>query len=193
MKTIYKIIAVIAILVIVVIIIAKVFNIEQIILQNIYPKKYEEYVEKYAEENNIDPLLIFSIIKAESNFKENAESSSGAVGLMQLMEETAKEIAESMDEPILEKEDLKEAETNIKIGTKYYSILQKNYDGNMLLALTAYNAGIGNVNTWIKNGIIKSDGSDIENIPYKETNMYVRKIIRNYKMYNKIYTKNDSY
>jgi len=193
LKTIYKIIAVIAILVIVVIIIAKVFNIEQIILQNIYPKKYEEYVEKYAEENNIDPLLIFSIIKAESNFKENAESSSGAVGLMQLMEETAKEIAESMDEPILEKEDLKEAETNIKIGIKYYSILQKNYDGNMLLALTAYNAGIGNVNTWIKNGIIKSDGSDIENIPYKETNMYVRKIIRNYKMYNKIYTKNDSY
>ena len=193
MKTIYNIIAVIAILVIVVIIIAKVFNIEQIILQNIYPKKYEEYVEKYAEENNIDPLLIFSIIKAESNFKENAESSSGAVGLMQLMEETAKEIAESMDEPILEKEDLKEAETNIKIGIKYYSILQKNYDGNMLLALTAYNAGIGNVNTWIKNGIIKSDGSDIENIPYKETNMYVRKIIRNYKMYNKIYTKNDSY
>lgn len=193
MKTIYKIIAVIAILVIVVIIIAKIFNIEQIILQNIYPKKYEEYVEKYAEENNIDPLLIFSIIKAESNFKENAESSSGAVGLMQLMEETAKEIAESMDEPILEKEDLKEAETNIKIGIKYYSILQKNYDGNMLLALTAYNAGIGNVNTWIKNGIIKSDGSDIENIPYKETNMYVRKIIRNYKMYNKIYTKNDSY
>ena len=193
MKTIYKIIAVIAILVIVVIIIAKVFNIEQIILQNIYPKKYEEYVEKYAEENNIDPLLIFSIIKAESNFKENAESSSGAVGLMQLMEETAKEIAESMDEPILEKEDLKEAKTNIKIGIKYYSILQKNYDGNMLLALTSYNAGIGNVNTWIKNGIIKSDGSDIENIPYKETNMYVRKIIRNYKMYNKIYTKNDSY
>ena len=193
MKTIYKIIAVIAILVIVVIIIAKVFNIEQIILQNIYPKKYEEYVEKYEEENNIDPLLIFSIIKAESNFKENAESSSGAVGLMQLMEETAKEIAESMDEPILEKEDLKEAETNIKIGIKYYSILQKNYDGNMLLALTAYNAGIGNVNTWIKNGIIKSDGSDIENIPYKETNMYVRKIIRNYKMYNKIYTKNNSY
>ena len=193
MKTIYKIIAVIAILVIVVIIIAKVFNIEQIILQNIYPKKYEEYVEKYAEKNNIDPLLIFSIIKAESNFKENAESSSGAVGLMQLMEETAKEIAESMDEPILEKEELKEAETNIKIGIKYYSILQKNYDGNMLLALTAYNAGIGNVNTWIKNGIIKSDGSDIENIPYKETNMYVRKIIRNYKMYNKIYTKNNSY
>ena len=193
MKTIYKIIAVIAILVIVVIIIAKVFNIEQIILQNIYPKKYEEYVEKYAEENNIDPLLIFSIIKAESNFKENAESSSGAVGLMQLMEETAKVIAESMDEPISEKEDLKEAETNIKIGIKYYSILQKNYDGNMLLALTAYNAGIGNVNTWIKNGIIKSDGSDIENIPYKETNMYVRKIIRNYKMYNKIYNKDDSY
>lgn len=187
MKTIYKIIAIIAILVVIIFIIAKIFNIEQIILKNIYPKKYESYVEKYAKENNIDPLLIFSIIKAESNFKEKAESSSGAIGLMQLMEKTAEEIAENMNQPIADKENLKEAETNIKIGVKYYSILQKNYNGNMLLALTAYNAGMGNVNTWIKSGIIKSDGSDIENIPYKETNMYVRKIIRNYKMYNKIY------
>ena len=56
----------------------------------------------------------------------------------------------------------------------------------MLLALTAYNAGIGNVNTWIKNGIIKSDGSDIENIPYKETNMYVRKVMRDWKIYKSI-------
>ena len=73
------------------------------------------------------------------------------------------------------------------IGTKYYAELLKMYDGNMLLALTAYNAGIGNVNDWIKNGTIKKDGSDIENIPYKETNMYVRKIINNYKMYQSIY------
>ena len=57
----------------------------------------------------------------------------------------------------------------------------------MLLALTAYNAGIGNVRTWIESGIIKEDGSDIENIPYKETNMYVRKILNNYRMYTQIY------
>ena len=106
---------------------------------------------------------------------------------MQLMEATALEIANKINEPLIEQDSLLEPEKNIMIGTKYYAELLKSYDGNMLLALTAYNAGMGNVNEWIQNGIIKQDGSDIENIPYKETNMYVRKIINNYKMYETIY------
>ena len=56
-----------------------------------------------------------------------------------------------------------------------------------MLALTAYNAGIGNVQTWINSGVIRKDGADIENIPYKETNNYVRKIIRDYKIYMSLY------
>ncbi len=59
-------------------------------------------------------------------------------------------------------------------------------DGNYYLALAAYNAGIGTVQKWIDNGTIKSDGSDIENIPYKETNNYVRKVLKNYRIYNEI-------
>ena len=55
------------------------------------------------------------------------------------------------------------------------------------LALAAYNAGSGNVDKWIDSGTLKSDGSDIENIPYKETNMYVRKILRDYKIYKELY------
>lgn len=184
-----KLIVLIAIvMILLIILLAKVFNIETLILKKIYPKTYSEYVEKYAREFNVDPLLIFSMIKAESNFDEKAQSSSGAKGLMQLMEATAIEIANKIDEPPVEQENLLEPEKNIMIGTKYYAELLQNYDGNMLLALTAYNAGMGNVNEWIKNEIIKKDGSDIENIPYKETNMYVRKIINNYKMYEKIYT-----
>ena len=167
--------------------IIKVFKVDRMILKRIYPKKYEDYVEKYSKEYNVDPLIVFSIIKAESNFKEKAKSSSGAKGLMQLMEATANEIADKIDEPLVEEESLLEPEKNIMIGTKYYSELLKNFDGNMLLAITAYNAGMGNVNQWIRDGIIKADGSDIENIPYKETNMYVRKIVNNYKMYQKIY------
>lgn len=183
-----KLIVLIAIVIILLIaFLAKIFNIETLILRKIYPKTYSEYVEKYAREFNVDPLLVFSMIKAESNFDKNAQSSSGAKGLMQLMEATAIEIANRIDEPLVEQENLLEPEKNIMIGTKYYAELLKNYDGNMLLALTAYNAGMGNVNEWIKNGTIKKDGSDIENIPYKETNMYVRKIINNYKMYEKIY------
>lgn len=177
----------IIIIVILLVLLAKIFDVKIFILKRIYPKTYSEYVEKYSTEYNIDPLLIFSIIKAESNFNKDAKSSSGAQGLMQLMESTATEMANKIEEPLIKQEDLFQPEKNIMIGTRYYSELLNLYDGNMLLALTAYNAGIGNVNKWIENGIIKSDGSDIENIPYKETNMYVRKIIRNYTIYQNIY------
>ena len=175
------------VIILLIVLLAKVFNVKTLILKQIYPKKYSEYVEKYAKEYDVDPLLIFSRIKVESNFDEIAKSSSGAKGLMQLMEATATEIANKIDEPLVEQESLLEPEKNIMIGTKYYSELLEMYDENMLLALTAYNAGIGNVNGWIESGIIKKDGSDIENIPYKETNMYVRKIINNYKIYQSIY------
>ena len=110
MKKQYKVIVGVLIGIILLITIIKVFNIKQIILQKIYPKKYSEYVEKYAQEFNVDPLLIFSMIKAESNFKEKAKSSSGAKGLMQLMEATANEIADKIDEPMVEEESLLDAE-----------------------------------------------------------------------------------
>lgn len=191
MKKKLKIIILITFIVIILLIVlAKAFDIKTIILKKIYPKEYTEYVEKYAEEYNVDPLLILSIIKAESNFNKDAKSSSGAQGLMQLMEATATEMEEKIDEPSLEQESLFNPEKNIMIGTKYYSELLNRYEGNILLALTAYNAGIGNVYNWIQSGIIKEDGSDIENIPYKETNMYVRKILNNYKMYQEIYKYN---
>lgn len=156
-------------------------------LKKIYKLEYSEYVYKYAKENDIDPYLIFSIIKAESNFQRNIESSSGAIGLMQLMETTAIEMANEIGEEVVVKEALYNPEMNIKIGTNYYAYLIKHYDGNKELALAAYNAGMGNVDKWIKEGVIKEDGSDLENIPYKETNNYVRKIIRNYRIYQSLY------
>lgn len=161
-------------------------NIDNIILKKIYPIKYSEYVEKYSRKFNVDALLIYSIMKAESNFNENAVSSSEAKGLMQLMEATALEMANKVEET-LEEDSFLDPEKNIMLGIKYYSELQEKYSGNMLLALAAYNAGIGNVDGWIEAGIVKEDGSNIENIPFKETNMYVRKIVNNYKMYKKLY------
>ena len=151
----------------------------------IYKREYSEYVTKYAKEYNIDENLIYAVIRAESNFNINARSSKNAIGLMQLMKDTAKEIAKRVniqisDEELEEK--LQESELNIKLGTKYLSLLLEQYK-SVELAVTAYNAGIGTVNTWIEKGIIKKDGSDIENIPYKETNNYVRKILRDYKIY----------
>ena len=164
----------------------KVLNIEEKILRYLYPIKYEEHVYKYSEELEIDPMLTFAIIKTESNFRKDVVSSSGAIGLMQLMESTAKEQARKLSIEY-SKEILYDAEINLKIGLNYFNTLLDYYNQNYILAFTAYNAGLGNVQKWINDGIIKQDGSDIENIPFKETNMYVRKIIKNYEIYKELY------
>ena len=156
------------------------------ILKLVYRQDYSEYVEKYAKENNIDSLLIYAIIKAESNFDDDAVSNKGAMGLMQLMDETAKEVATNELMEYNSEETLYNPEKNIQIGVKYFADLKEIF-GNDAIAIAAYNAGMGTVNSWIEEGIIKADGSDIENIPYKETNMYVRKILRDYNMYQRLY------
>ena len=154
----------------------------------IYKKDYEEYVQKYSQQYNVDENLVYALIKAESNFNANAQSSKGAIGLMQLMETTAQDVCKRMDLNISNnelKEKLLEPEININIGTKYLSILIQQY-GNVEIAITAYNAGIGTVDNWIEKDIIKADGSNVEKIPYKETNNYVRKILRDYKIYTNL-------
>ena len=186
-KKLRKIILILGIIIVILFILLNIFKVQNIFLKMIYKQDYAEYVYKYSEENQIDPFLTFSIIKSESNFKRNIISSSGAIGLMQLMENTATEQAYKIGETVVTKEELYNAEKNIALGTSYFSSLMKKYDNNYLLALAAYNAGIGNVDKWIKDGIIKEDGSDIENIPYKETNNYVRKIVRDYKIYKDLY------
>ena len=178
---------ILVVIVLIMVLLFGVLKVQNIILKKIYPMDYSEYVYKYAEEYDVDPILVFAIIKAESNFNPNVVSKSNAIGLMQLMDTTAEEIALSLGIVFVQKTSLYNPELNIQLGTKYFSNLMKEYENNYLLALTAYNAGIGNVTRWIEQGIIKEDGSDIENIPYTETNNYVRKIIRDYKIYQELY------
>jgi len=156
------------------------------ILSKIYPKEYSEYVEKYSEEYEIDPLLIYSIIKTESNFKEDAKSKSNAIGLMQVMLSTAKEMGDKLEIEEITEEQLYIPETNIRIGIKYFKILLEKYN-NYNLAIIAYNAGMGNVDNWLENGIIDGNGENIEDIPFPETKNYVKKILQNYKIYKEIY------
>ncbi|MCI8640805.1 MAG: lytic transglycosylase domain-containing protein [Clostridia bacterium] len=163
-------------------------DIPQKIQKLIYIKEYTEQVEKYSNEYQVDTDLIYAVIKAESNFNPNAKSSKNAIGLMQLMEETAKDLMKRVNLKIADEElknKLYDVDININLGTKYLSILLERYE-NIEIAVTAYNAGIGTVDNWIEKGIIKSDGSNIENIPYKETNNYVRKILRDYKIYKNL-------
>ena len=177
-KTIFIYIIIIALIIVII----NSTNIEKIIQKKIYVKKYSYEVEKYSKEYDVDENLIYAVIKAESNFDENAVSRKNAKGLMQLMYDTAKDVAKTINIEI-DEEKILEPDININIGTKYLSMLIAKYQ-TIEVALAAYNAGSGNVDSWIENGTIKSDGSDIENIPYKETNNYVRKILRDYKIYS---------
>ena len=151
----------------------------------IYKKDYQEYVQKYSQEYDVDENLVYALIKAESNFEPNAESHRGAKGLMQLMYSTAEDIAKRINVNLNE-DNILEPDININLGTKYISMLIQKYN-NINLALAAYNAGSGNVDGWIEKGTLKSDGSDIENVPFTETNNYVRKILRDYEIYKNVY------
>ena len=154
-----------------------------------YPKLYEEFVSMYSDEYGVDENLVFAVIKEESNFQEDAVSHKDALGLMQIMKETAEDVARKYNIEIdfnNSEREILNVQNNIKIGTKYLAVLLEKYK-NIEVAVAAYNAGIGTVDNWIEKEIIKSDGSDIENIPYKETNNYVRKILRNYKIYQDLY------
>ena len=186
-KLVKKTIILIALVVIVLSILGKIDlkKIKNQVLMRFYKIEYTEYVKKYANEYNVDEYLIYAIIKAESNFKQDAVSHREAKGLMQLMYSTAEEIAKKANVELNE-QNILDPDVNINLGTKYISMLIQKYD-NVNLALAAYNAGSGNVDGWIEKGTLKSDGSDIENVPFTETNNYVRKILRDYEIYKNIY------
>lgn len=182
-KLLKTILLVLLIILIMYILLFCILDIKGFIMKKIYPKKYEQYVSEYSKQYNVDELLIYSIIKAESNFNENANSTANAIGLMQLMEKTATEVSNAINNT---NTNLYEPEINIQLGTYYFSTLLEKYN-NIGLALAAYNAGMGRVDYWLEERIIKSDGSDLENIPFKETNLYVRKILNSYEIYKKLY------
>ena len=182
-----KRITIIVAILLLIVILFKVMNIQEIVLKSIYKQKYSDYVNKYAEIYNMDPLWIYAIIKVESNFDKDAKSNSGAKGLMQLMDSTAEEMAKKDGIENFTSDMLFDPETNIRLGTKYFDELLSKYNENYYLAIAAYNGGIGNVDAWLQKEVIMADGSNVENIPYKETNIYVRKTINSYSMYKNLY------
>lgn len=159
------------------------------LLKNIlYPLAYFDIVEKEAAKNNIDPYLVLAVIKTESNFKKYAVSNKSAKGLMQIMDSTAQDIKNKMNEEI-DANDIYNEHVNISLGCKYFSTLINKYNGNYYLAICAYNAGMGNVDKWIEEGIISNSLSEYKNvnIPFSQTKDYLYKVINSYKIYRILY------
>ena len=116
----------------------------------VYPLQYDYLVRQYSYESKIDPALVASVILVESKFDERAASQPGAHGLMQVMPDTAQWIADEMGMTDYTPDKLSDVRTNIRLGTWYLAYLLKEYDGNQILALAAYNAGRGHVDSWVR-------------------------------------------
>lgn len=150
-------------------------------LDLVFPVVQWEIIQKQAKAEGVDPILVMSLIKQESAFDGEAHSVSGASGYMQLMPFTASDV-----EGDVERRDLLDAETNIRIGTKYLKKMITRFGGNIPLALAAYNAGPSAVDRWVKEGRASKGMLEfIEQIPYRETRDYVGTIFRNYVWYKK--------
>ena len=153
-----------------------------------YPTKYEELVTKYSTEYNVEPELVYSIIKAESNFKENVESHAGAIGLMQIMPKTFYWLQTCMGEDYISEEYLNDPEINIRYGTYLIKLLKQKYSSDILV-ICAYNAGMGVVDRWLNEPGVSIDGKTLNYIPYEETEKYLERVIRNRQIYMRLYFK----
>lgn len=156
----------------------------------IYPYPHQKIIAQYAAAYHVESALVAGVIMSESKFKNEVHSPRGAVGLMQLMPDTARWIAEQLGDERYDMEKLHEAETNIRFGTWYLSSLREEFNGNEVLALAAYNAGRGNVRSWMEVYGWDMSFCDISQIPYLETREYVAKVLKNKEKYQKLYGSN---
>ncbi|QGU00177.1 Soluble lytic murein transglycosylase [Candidatus Syntrophocurvum alkaliphilum] len=152
-----------------------------------YPQPHKDLIFSSAYEYQIDPYLIFSIIRAESKFQTTAESPVGAKGLMQIMPDTALWIAEQRGVEDFQIDELHKPEINIDFGCWYLASLKKEFDGQLPIVIAAYNAGRGKVVNWIEVGQWDGTEDNVEQIPFSETRKYVKNVLKNYQAYHAIY------
>jgi soluble lytic murein transglycosylase len=142
-----------------------------------YPLRYEQIVRGHARNYSLDPALVAAVIYQESKFKADARSSSGAIGLMQLLPDTAKGIAVHTGGSAFRVDDLFDPEINVRYGAWYLRHLLQKY-GDERTALAAYNAGQDNVDRWLRSGL---------GIQFAETRAYVKRVEELKKIYRDAY------
>ena len=159
--------------------------------QKLYPRYYADAVEKYAKMYNVDTFLIAAMILEESRYNAEAISWAGAIGLMQIMPATGRELAQQLKIRRFRTSMLKQADINIRMGTKYISDLNSWFDGNPMLVIGAYNGGPGRMKRWVKSKNIKDIDLFVEKIGIRETRLHIKKVINSYDHYVQIYRKTD--
>lgn len=154
-----------------------------------YPRKYSEFVEKWAKAYGVPEYVVYSVIKAESDFDPDTVSSADAVGLMQIRAAETSNTFEYIAGMVGDRYDPSlhfDPNTNIKYGTYYLSYLYKKFD-NWSTVFAAYNGGEGNVSKWLKDPTCSLDGKTLYRIPFSETDKYVKKVNGYCKAYRRLY------
>ena len=141
-----------------------------------FPILYADLGEEYAERRGLDPARVFAIIRSESAFMADARSPAGALGLMQILPQTAREIAKRIGMRFNSAQVLRNPKPNIAIGTAYLKQMLDRYDGNFAMAAAAYNAGPHRVRQWRRDSCTTSERW-IDMIPFRETRRYVRRVL----------------
>lgn len=177
---------IIVVLIIIVIAFVGIFN-SSWFLKLFYPTPHKTIISQVSENYDVDQFLIWAVIRVESKFDENAQSSKGARGLMQVLPDTAHWVAKELKYPNFQVDMLYEPEHNINIGTWYLRYLLKQFNGNQIAAIAAYNGGETNVKKWLNNNIWSGTFNDLSDIPFKETRNYVYKVILDYQTYLDLY------
>lgn len=151
-----------------------------VIVYEIYPLKFVDEIKQYSDEYAQDPYFVSAVICTESGFDDTAVSSRGAMGLMQIMPDTGAWAAEKIGISDFSAEMLNQPDVNIRIGCWYLSYLSDMFDGDTDKVMAAYNAGPNNVIEWA--------GDDkLTDIPFGETENYLKKVTRNLQIYKGLY------
>ena len=158
-------------------------------LVNHHPLYFRNLIENNAKLYNLHEAYISAIIKNESSFKTDARSSVGALGLMQLMPDTADWIAGKLKIKNFSFENLADPELNMQFGSWYLSFLSERFNADPVLTTAAYHTGQGKVANWLADKSISKDGRTIkqEDLPDGPTKTYVERVLKAYEVYNALY------
>ncbi|MCB9488985.1 MAG: transglycosylase SLT domain-containing protein [Deltaproteobacteria bacterium] len=153
----------------------------------LYPRSFGETVHQYARRRRLPEGLIYSVIYNESRVKPWVVSPANAIGLMQIVPRTGHRIADALGDADFHVDDLYDPYVNIRYGTWYLRAMLDRFEGNEVCAIASYNAGPDVVGKWLRNKKDLPRDLFIEEIPYKETNNYVKKVWSTWQLYNKLY------
>ncbi|MDX2471544.1 MAG: lytic transglycosylase domain-containing protein [SAR324 cluster bacterium] len=155
-----------------------------------YPLAFRDKVKAHAEKAKISELLVYAVMREESRFRPYVKSPAGAVGLLQLMPATARYVGRRKRIRGVKRSRLVDPDLNLRLGSAYLNILLKKYDGNPFHTLAAYNGGGTHVKRWRKSVGQKDIDYFVEAITFRETQHYVKKVMKSYYLYQSIYGKN---